>query len=191
MTKPLMILVSAAVLIASIAKMDAGDRTLTVGTFAILLLVIVTLYRRFRCSAAEVPWVFQAAAAIGASLGMLTMISGVGHSAAVISVAFSEREWLPVTVLRFTTGLMLIYSGATSVVVHRAIRAGRQWAVGVGAATCLFFWSYLMLLLPLPGTGGTVPPMLGLWSAYLVWLGAAVVAAIRRDASPLRPADHV
>lgn len=186
MRKPLMILVSVAVLIASIAKMDAGDRTLTAGTFAILILVIVVLYRQFRRSAAQVPWVFQAAAAIAASLGILTMISGVGHSTAVTAVALSEREWAPLTVLRFTTGLMLIYSGAMSVAVHRAIRAGRPWGVGVGAATCLFFWSYLMFLLPLPGTGGTVPPMLGLWSAYLFWLGAAVLAAMRRDAIQLR-----
>ena len=78
---------------------------------------------------------FQAAAAIGVSLGVLTIISGVVHSARVTAVAFSEREWAPLTVLRFSTGTMLIYSGAMSLAVHRAIRAGRRWAVGVGAAT--------------------------------------------------------
>jgi len=184
--KALMILLSAIVLIASIAKMEIGERTLTAGVFSILLLVVVVLYRRFRRSAAEGPWIFQAAAAIGVTLGVLTMISGVVHSAAVTAVAFSEREWGPLTVLRFTTGAMLMYSGAMNMAVHRAIRAGRRWAVGVGAATCLLFWSYLIFLLPLPGTGGTVPPMLGLWSAYLFWLGAAVWATMRRGATQLR-----
>jgi len=186
MRKAMMILLSAIVLISGIAMMEVGERTLTAGVFSILLVIVVFLYRRFRRSAAEVPWVLQATAAIGVSLGVLTMISGVVHSAAVTTVAFSEREWAPLTILRFTTGAMLIYSGAMSIAVYRAIRAGRRWAVGVGAATGLLFWLYLMLLLPLPGTGGTVPPMLGLWSAYLFWLGAAVLATMRRDATQLR-----
>jgi hypothetical protein len=183
MRKILLILLSAIVLIAGIARMEIGERTLAAGVFSLLLLVVVFLYRRFRRSAGEVPWIFQAAAAIGVALGVVTMISGVAHSAAVTAVAFSasEREWAPLTILRFTTGAMLLYSGAMSVAVHRAIRAGRRWAVGVGAATSLLFWFYLMLLFPLPGTGGTVPPMLGLWSAYLLWLGAAVWAALRMD----------
>ena len=122
MRKALMILLSAIVLIASIAKMEIGERTLTAGVFSILLLVVVVLYRRFRRSAVEVPWVFQAAAAIGVTLGVLTMISGVVHSAAVTAVAFSEREWAPLTILRFTTGAMLMYSGAMNMAVHRAIR---------------------------------------------------------------------
>jgi len=185
MRKVLMILLSAIVLISGIAMMEIGERALTAAVFSILLLIVVFLYRQFRRSAVEVPWVFQAAAAIGLTLGVLTMISGVVHSAAVTAVAFSEREWAPLTILRFTTGAMLMYSGAMSIAMYRAIRAGRRWAVGVGAATGLLFWLYLMLLLPLPGTGGTVPPMLGLWSAYLFWLGAAVLATVPRDTAEL------
>ena len=186
MRKALMILLSAIVLISGIAMMEVGERALTAAVFSILLLIVVFPYRQFRRSAVEVPWVFQAAAAIGLTLGVLTMISGAVHSAAVTAVAFNEREWAPLTILRFTTGAMLMYSGAMSIAMYRAIRAGRRWAVGVGAATGLLFWLYLMLLLPLPGTGGTVPPMLGLWSAYLFWLGAAVLATMRRDATQLR-----
>jgi hypothetical protein len=190
MRKALLILVSAIVLIAGIATMEIGERALTAGVFSLLLLVVVFLYRRFRRAADEVPWIFQGAAAIGVALGALTMISGVAHSAAVTAVAFGEGEWAPLTILRFTTGAMLMYSGAMSVAVHRAIRAGRRWAVGVGAATSLLFWFYLMLLFPLPGTGGTVPPMLGLWSAYLLWLGAAVLATMPRDATSVRPSQQ-
>ena len=186
MRKVMMILLSAFVMILGIAMMEVGERTLTAGVFSILLLVVVFLYRRFRRSADEVPWVVQVAAAIGVTLGVLTMISGVVHSAAVTAVAFSEREWAPLTILRFTTGAMLMYSGAMSIAMYRAIRAGRRWAVGVAAATSLLFWLYLMLLLPLPGTGGTVPPMLGLWSAYLFWLGAAVLAIVPRHAAEVR-----
>lgn len=185
MRKALMILLSAIVLISGIAMMEIGERTLTAGGFSILLLIVVFLYRRFRRSADEVPWVFQAAAAIGVTLGVLTVISGVLHSAAVTAVAFSEREWAPLTILRFTTGAMLMYSGVMSIAVYRAIRAGRRWPVGVSAATSLLFWLYLMLLLPLPGTRGTVPPMLGLWSAYLFWLSAAVFTVLR-DAAEVR-----
>src|SRR5262245_6224129 len=172
-----MMLVSSGVLLSSgIAMMEIGERTLTAGVFAILLLVVVFLYRRFRRSAGEGPWVVRAAAAIGVTLGVLTIISGVVHSTAVTVVAFREHVWSPLTILRFTTGALLVYAGATSVAVFRAIRAGQRWALKVGAATSLLLWVYLMLLLPLPGTGGTVPPMLGLWSTYLFWLGAAVLA---------------
>ena len=183
MRKAVMILLSAVLLLSGMALMEIGERTLTAAVFAILLLVVVFLYRRFRRSADEVPWIFKAAAAISVTLGALTLISGVAHSAAVTVVAFGEREWMPLTVLRFTTGAMLMYSGVMSIAVHHGIRAGRPWAVRVGAGTSLLFWLYLMLMLPLPGTGGTVPPMLGLWSAHLFWLGAAVLATAPRGVS--------
>ena len=186
MRKAMMIVLSGILLSSGIAMMEIGERTLTAGVFAILLLVVVFLYRRFRRSADEVPWVFQAAAAIGVTLGVLTTISGVVHSTAVTAVAFREHEWSPLTILRFTTGAMLMYSGAVNVAAYRAIRAGQRWALRVGAATSLLFWVYLMLLFPLPGTAGTVPPMLGLWSTYLFWLGAAVLATVPRDAAHLR-----
>ncbi len=62
-------------------------------------------------------------------------------------VRLSEREYGPLQVLRFTTGAMLVYSGAMNIAVYRAIRAGQRWAVGVGAATSLLFWLYLFFLL--------------------------------------------
>ena len=190
MGKGLMILLSAITLIAGLAGMEIGERALAAGAFSMLSLAVVVLYRRFSRSTDDVPSVFRAAAAIGVVLGVLTIISGAAHLAAVTALAFSEGEWAPLTILRFTTGVMLIYAGAMSVAVHRAIRAGRPWAVGVGAATSLLFWTYLMLLLPLPGTGGTVPPMLGLWSAYLLWLGAAALATMTRAASHGRLGQH-
>jgi hypothetical protein len=182
----LLLVLSAIAAVAGIAGMEFGERTLTAGVFSLLFVVVVLVYRRFRRSAGEIPSVFQVASAIGVTLGVLTMISGVLHSAAVTAVAVGEQEWTPLTVLRFTTGAMLMYSGAVSLAVHRAICAGRRWGVGVGAATSLLFWLYLIFLVPLPGTGGTVPPMLGLWSAYLVWLGAAVLTTLPRDAIQLR-----
>ena len=190
MGKGLMILLSAITLTAGLAGMEIGERALTAGAFSMLSLAVVFLYRRFSRSTDHVPPVFGAAAAIGVVLGVLTIVSGAAHSAAVTAVAFSEGEWAPLTILRFTTGVMLIYAGAMSVAMHRAIRAGRRWAIGVGAATSLLFWTYLMLLLPLPGTGGTVPPMLGLWSAYLLWLGAAGLATMTRAGSHVRLGQH-
>ncbi len=181
MRKALITVLSIMLFLASIAKI--GERTLTAAIFSILLVVVVFLYRRFRRSAAEVPWACQAAAAIAVTLGVATVISGVGHSVAVASLALSEREYGPLQILRFTTGAMLVYSGAMNMAVYRAIRAGRRWAVAVGAATGLLFWLYLLFLFPLPGTGGTVRPMLGLWSVYLLWLGVAALASKRGDAA--------
>jgi len=45
----------------------------------------------------------------------------------------------------------------------------------------VLLWLYLVFTLPLPGTGGTVPTMLGMWSIYLLSLAAAVVALKLRD----------
>lgn len=130
MRKVFIIVLSVMVFLASIAKI--GERNLTAAVFSIFLLVVVLLYRRFSRSGAEVPWACQAAAAIAVTLGLGTVVSGVGHSVAVISVAFSEGEWTPLTSLRFTTGAMLLYSGAMNMGVYRAIKAGRRWAVGGG-----------------------------------------------------------
>ena len=94
---------------------------------------------------------------------------------AVASLALSEGEYGPLQILRFTTGAMLVYSGAMNATLYRAIKMGQREAIAVAAATTSLFLLYLLFLLPLPGTGGTVPPMLGLWSLYLLWLGAAAI----------------
>ncbi len=159
-------------------------RILAYASISAFVLVLVLLYRRLRPSAAEVPYVRHAAAALALSLGVLTVIGGVGHSVAVASLALSDtQEYGPLMILRFTTGAMLLYSGTMNIALCRAIRAGRRWAIRMAAATCLLFWLYLLLLFPLPGTGGTVPPMLGLWSTYLLALGAAGLASMRGNAA--------
>lgn len=156
-------------------------RLLTAASISTLLIVLVFLYRRLRRSAAETPYAYHAAAALALGLGIPTVISGVGHSVAVTSLALSgAQEYGPLMILRFTTGAMLFYSGAMNIALYQAIRAGRRWAIAMGSATGLLFVLYLLFLLPLPGTGGTVPPMLGLWSVYLPVLGAAALASRRR-----------
>jgi len=156
------------------------ERALTAAVSSIGLLVIVHLYRRFRRSAAEVPYACHVAAAIAVIFGIGNVITGMGHSVAVTSLALREPEYGPLQILRFTTGAMLLYSGAMNIGVYRAIRAGRRWAVAVGAASGLLFWLYLLFLLPLPGTG-TARRLLGPWSVYLLWLGAAALASKPRD----------
>ncbi len=161
-------------------------RFLTAASISASLLVLVLLYRLLRRSAADVPYARHAAAALALSLGVLTLLAGVGHSVAVVSLALSAtQEYGPLVILRFTTGAMLLYSGAMNIAVYRAIRAGRPWAVGIGAATCLLFSLYLLFLLPLPGTGGTAWPMLGLWIVYLPVLGAAALRSRRQDGAQL------
>ena len=182
MRKALITLLSIVFLLVSIAKL--GERTLNAAIFLVLSVVAVFLYRRFRRSAPGIPYAYHVAAAIALILGITTVIAGFGHSIAVVSLALRDSKDRPLTILRFTTGAMMLYSGAMSVAVHRAIRAGRNSAVAVGAATGLLFWLYLLffLLFRLPGTGGTVRPMFGLWSVYLLWLGAALTSSRRKKA---------
>jgi hypothetical protein len=157
---------------------------LRVATLFIWLLIVALLSRRFRRSAPEVPWACHVAAANALFLGATTLIGGLGHSLAVASLALSEHEYGSLQMMRFTTGAMLVYSGAMTVAIYRAITAGRRSAIGLGAATALLFVLYLLFLLPLPGSGGTVSGMLGLWSIYLLSLGAAALASTR--AHPVR-----
>ena len=181
MLRVTMILLSVAALSSGITLMESGERVLTAGVYSMIALVVVFLYRRFIRSADGVRWIFPAVAAIGATVGAITLLVGMIHTAAIATLAVQEGVWVPLTILRFTTGAMLMYAGAMSIAMFRSIRAGRRWAVNVGAGASLFFWLYLVLLFPLPGTGGTVPPMLGLWSAYLVWLGGAVLTTLSRE----------
>ena len=156
------------------------DLQLVLPAFSILLLVVVVIYRRFRRAEDDVPRACQAAAATALTLGVVTALAGVGHSVAVGSLALSEGEYGDLQVLRFTTGAMLVYSGAMNAALHRGIRVGQPSAIAVSAATAVLFCLYLAFHYPLPGNGGTVPPMLGLWTLYLLWLGAAAVASRRK-----------
>lgn len=107
------------------------------------------------------------------------MIAGIGHSVAVASLALRVPEYGPLQVLWFTTGAMLVYSGAMNAALYGAIKAGRRSAISIAAATSLLFIVYLFFVNPLPGGGGTVPPMLVLWSLYLLELITAGSAAMR------------
>jgi hypothetical protein len=187
MKKLLLVVASAMVASAGIVLMEMGERLIAAGAVALLSAISLLMYRRFRRVTNEVSWIIHASAAIAVTLGTITLLSGLVHEAAVTAVALREGVWIPLTILRLTTGAMLVFAGAMSIAVHRPMREGRRWAIGVGMATSALFWFYLMLLFPLPGTRGTVPPMLGLWSAYLVWLGAAVVASLPRRLPAMPP----
>ena len=117
------------------------------------------------------------------------MTAGVVHSIAVTSIALREPEYGPLQILRFTTGVLLMCSGGMNVALYRAIKVGRRSAIAMGAATCLLFVLYLLFLLPLPGGEGTVPPMLALWSLYLLSLGAAALAVVRGTGGARRSFD--
>jgi hypothetical protein len=140
-------------------------------------LAVVPLFRRFRHSAPGVPWACHVAATFAVFLGATALIGGLGHSAAVASLSMREGAYGPLQTLRFTTGAMLVYFGAMSVAVHPAIKAGRRWAIGVGAAAGLLFWLYLLFLLLLPVTGSSAPGFFGALSIYLLSLGAAAFAS--------------
>lgn len=154
------------------------ELAITLAVLLVAVALIFFLYRRFRQAVADVPRVCQVAAAIALTFGILNLITGVGHSVAVVSLALSDSEYGPLQILRFTTGAMLIYSGTIAAALYRSISVGRRSAIAAALASGVLFEVYLLFLLPLPGTGGTVPPMLALWSLYLVWLGAAAVASM-------------
>lgn len=166
-------------------------RALSAAVFLLALAPIVLLSHRFTRKFPSEPWACHVAAAIAVTFGFSNVITGVAHSVAVASLALREPEYGPLQILRFTTGAMLLYSGAMSIALYRGIRAGRRSTIGVSVAAGLLFWLYLVFTLPLPGTGGTVPRELGLWTLYLLWLAAAAFAGQRTDHSTLpsiRPA---
>jgi len=151
-------------------------RILTAVSFVMFLLIAVLFVRRLRRSAPEVPTTCHVAATIAMLVGSDALIGGVGHSFAVASLTLREPEYGPLQILRLTTGAILLFTGAMTLAMYPGIKAGRRSAVGLGATTALLFWLYLLFTLPLPGTGGTVPPRLGLWSLYLLSLGAAAAS---------------
>ena len=161
-------------------------RALSAGVFSVALLPIVFLSRRFTHRFPHESWACHVAAAIAVTFGVSNVITGVAHSVAVASLALREPEYGPLQILRFTTGAMLLYSGAISLALYRGIRAGRRSTIGMSAAAGFLFWLYLVFTFRLPGTGGTVPRELVLLTLYLFWLGAAAFASQRtgRSAPP-------
>jgi hypothetical protein len=189
------VLITALSVLPVLAFFSAGGvwwvRALSAGVFSVALIPIVFLSRRFTRKFPHEPWACHVAAAIAVTFGISNVITGVAHSVAVASLALREPEYGPLQILRFTTGAMLLYSGAMSIALYRGIRAGRRSAIGAGVAALLFFWFYLVFTFPLPGTGGTVPRELVLLTLYLLWLGAAAFASQRANHSALpnvRPA---
>jgi cytochrome b subunit of formate dehydrogenase len=81
------------------------ERALSAASFSIGLFIIVILIRRFRRSSPQVPHACHVAAAIAVVFGVSNVITGVGHSVGVVSLALREREYGPLQILRFTTGL--------------------------------------------------------------------------------------
>jgi hypothetical protein len=151
-------------------------RILTGVSFLIFLWIIVLLYRRSRRSSPEVPSACHVAAAIALLVGASTLVGGVGHSVSVASLAWRDPQYGIWEILRLTTGAILVFSGAMTLAMCPGIRAGRGWAIGMSAAAGVLVWLHLLVVLPLPGTGGTVPPMLVLWSVHLLSLGAAAAS---------------
>ena len=98
-----------------------ADLQITLPVVSILVLIIVLLSRRFRRTAADVSWPCHVAAAIAVTFGAVTLTAGVVHSVAVTSIALREPEYGPLQILRFTTGAMLMYSGAMNVALYGAI----------------------------------------------------------------------
>lgn len=161
-----------------------GNLQIAIPVLSLLVLANGWLFLRFRRAAADVSWTYHVAAAIAVSLGALTAVAGIGHSVAVTSLALSEPEYGLLQALRLTTGAMLIYAGAMSAALHRSIKVGRHLAIA--AATASLFVLYLLVVLPVGG-GDTVPPMLALWSLYLLSLVMAAIAAMRAPRGAREP----
>src|SRR4249919_2729392 len=94
---------------------DWWVRALSAAAGSIALVAIVFLCRRFARAFPDAPWVCHVAAAVAVTFGVSNVIAGVGHSAAVVSLALSEPDYGPLQILRFTTGAMLLYSGAMNI----------------------------------------------------------------------------
>ena len=165
------LLVSTMVVLAIVFGVDG--KILGPISLSIFSLIIVLLYRRLRRFAPEVPPACHVAAAIALMVGASALIGGVGHSVDVALLTLREPQYGPLQILRLTTGALLSFSGAMTLAMYPGIRVGRRWPMGVGAATGLLFWLYMLFTIPLPGAGGTATAMVGLWGVYLLSLGAA------------------
>lgn len=118
-------------------------------------------------------------------LAILTLIGGLGHSAAVISVVVKQkRAYDPGAVLLFTTGGMLLYISVWHLVLSQKMRTGKAWAIPVSAALTCGFCLYLVLLIPLR-TGSAPRYILALWGTYFIWLLATwwKTSRAKRDAA--------
>ena len=147
------------------------------------------LYRRFKRSAPDVPSACHVAAAFARIAGSIVFIAGLGHSLAVASLARRLNEYGPLQVLWFTTGALIVYTGAMNAVMSGGIKAGRASAIGIATAASLLFVVHLLFVDPLPGSGTTVFSMLTIMSVYLLSLIAAGIAVFRsRKACLVRPA---
>ena len=148
------------------------------------------LYRRFKRSTPGVPSACHVAAAFALIFGSITLIAGVGHLLAVASMTRDLDEYGPLQVLWFTTGALIVYTGAMNAVMSGGIKAGRTSAIGLTAAATLLFAVHLLFVDPLPGSGATIPLMLMVMSMYLLSLIAASIAVFRsRKPSLARPAS--
>ena len=153
-------------------------RILTGASFLIFLWIIVLLYRRSRRSNPGAPSACHVAAAIALLVGASTLVGGVGHSVSVASLALREPQYGLLQILRLTTGVILLFSSAMTLAMCPGIKAGRGWAIGMSCAAGVLVWLHLLVVLPLPGTGGTVPPMLVLWTVNLLSLGTAAASLV-------------
>ena len=137
------------------------------------------LYQRFKRSAPDVPSACHVAAAFALVYGCVTLVAGVAHSLAVASMARRLNEYGSLQVLWFTTGALLVYTGAMNAVMSGGIKAGRASAIGLAAAASLLFVVHLLFVDPLPGSGTTIGSMLTGMTLYLLSLIAAGIAVFR------------
>ncbi len=82
MRKRVMILLTLVPLAPGIATMEVGERAVSAAAFGVMAFVAALLYRRFRPFSAHVTWRYHTTAAIGLTLGTVTRVAGMNHSAA-------------------------------------------------------------------------------------------------------------
>jgi hypothetical protein len=143
----------------------------------------VLLTRHFHRSAPEIPWACHLAAATALFLGASTLIGGLGHSMAVASLASRAPEYGPLQVMWFTTGALLVYTGATNAVLYRAIKAGGRAAIAFAGGSTVLFVAYMLFLNPIRGSSSSPPVAIAAWSVHLLVLAAAGLSTLRREAT--------
>src|SRR4249920_341322 len=92
-------------------------QALTAATGVIVFCLVAFLYRRFTREFPDGPWACHIAAALAVTIGAANLITGAAHSFAVASLALREPGYGPLQILRFTTGAMMLYSGAMNIAV--------------------------------------------------------------------------
>lgn len=157
--------------------MLAWDVILEAVVYLVAAAVTTLLYRRFRRAGSDA--LSSLLAAVGISFGLMLGVSGVLHTIAVAAAAIARGSsydlrlaWLMVT------GAILMYFGASHVLLARWIHRGYVWAMGMSLMATIALVLFFVALYPAKSettllllSGGYLVLTLTWFNRYMLYSG--------------------